>query len=545
MAVEVLGMIWSPGVNQQPVRVLNGAINTFGNVIPVAPPDGNNDANPFNAVTNGMGGVGARLGNEFYMIVTPTTGTQQFNPGSIYVYDPSTSNWITAGNGFVPAVSDAAITNMKIGLNSSGVPRAFALQGNTSSSFAGRIIYRDLGGAPGWIQSTIVSPFPGAQPFKRLVGTGVLYRNQLHWCIGGRAFTADPTNLSFAVQTLSAAPASDTGKSILGVVQGRLFVFDNEQYRFAATTPDYLWEFTGSWVQRINGNTPGIVSNLATFSGWSLAQNSVGSKPVRLNARRAVIFEDPATRDMALLFYEDPGTAERGLRVMQVNLNTFTPTEVSGTVAPGAIAFPTGPAITGGNVTPVDMVLNFDTLTDPANPSVTIGILLNNGTYTWYQWNGFGAAMINVGSGQTINSNITHVDSNGGGENVYEGSSTAAPALYVHEVGRVALQGESRILLQGFAFDETGGSPSTPNRDVELLYSRTFGGSPTSPTRNKCTLAQVGKDSGPGATPTLSGGNVTGMDFDNGATTVFADWEAINDGLFKGEQHNLMPRVLP
>jgi len=546
MAAEVLGMLYTPGVNQQPVRVLNGTPTTFGNVIPVAPDDPTNDA--LNFPTGAHAGVGARLGNDFYILVHQDgTGSALNRVGSIYVYDPSTGNWVTTGNGFTPNVGDRAICNLKVGLNASGVPRVFATQTRSSSASTGGVIYRDLDGPAGWIQSTPVLIAPGVNLMNTNQSTGILYRNILHGGLGGRLLATDPIALSFSVQAYG-TPSSSYGRMIFGVVQGRLFALVATDYNSSAIAADSLLEFTGSWLERWNGLSPGIVNNQSADAAFGRTSAGGATKTERLNSRRAVIFEDPATRVMVILFYEQfaAGVSDttRGLRAFSVDLNTFVPTEITPTVAPAGIAFPTGPDMFTTDIV-VDMVINYDTNTDPANPVATIGILLAGGSYTWYQWNGVGSAMTNVGGGQTVLTNITHVDSNGGGENIYEGSSTAVPALYVHEVGRVALEGESQIQLQGFAFDETGGTPSTPSRDVELLYSRTFGGSPTSPARNKCTLSAVGKVSGPGATPTLSGGNVTAMDFDNGATTVFANWEAINDGLFKGEQHNLMPRVLP
>jgi hypothetical protein len=126
------------------------------------------------------------------------------------------------------------------------------------------------------------------------------------------------------------------------------------------------------------------------------------------------------------------------------------------------------------------------------------------------------------------------------GQYYYNGSTTANPAHQVLEIqNRLALPGKVRIYFTLYTLDETGGSPSIPNLDVEFRY-----GVEEAVAQLQGTISAVGKFSGGGSTPSLNGNVCQGCTAD-GTSIYFYDWEALADGVLDSQFHLGNPRITP
>jgi hypothetical protein len=512
---EILIMRQTLSTSQQPLRYLNGGVNAVGNVVADAP----TGLDYRGARSNVM----ARLGNVLHAL------TRLGGNYTARDFNPSTGNWdvglaFPAGNG----------GPLFIGRDATGLPRAFCL---TQLGGAGpQIAYKSLGGA--WtLSGSLGLPF-GAVPGGSGGGQaqGAVFRGELHIAGGDVYFVFNPNNLSGSKANVGAGSTQNQVKPPIANVAGKLFSAKPDNA--GASLIDLylnLYEFTnGAWTERIDGSgsTP------------TLLQYGDISQQALADTRHTIIHEDPATGDIILHGYQDRGIGARGWRCFQINPSTFAVTDLTSTVVDASLRYPTGPTSLNASYQ-ADFWCFTDNVNNPASQLVTVYLNLANGTTAAWSWNGVGSVMTALGTGENKYAVLSGDSGIGGGDQIYEGSTTLNPALYIEEVARSAspTAGRMRVEFKAFALDETGGSPATPNEDVEIYYERSLA-TPGSAPGLLADLGAVGKTSGAGATPTLVGDVITGVDFD-GVTQIFADWNVITQGLFRGEFVNVMPRKTP
>lgn len=505
MAKQTLAVRIATGAQQQVFRNNNGTFIAFGNAFT---PNGGMQAD---GATVGKSNYAIQFGADFYCVENPTgllqtVGVRKFNP--------STGNWDQETLPSHQPDGNTAYAGLFIGRGPTGVPRLvlpFQEIGNNA-----RAIYLEPGGS--WTLGS-VGPATG-QPASRWSACVDKFRNQLILFIARGAAIYD-----IATDSWTWDPFVGTGNTYLAPAgcraQGRYFC------AVPFSSANEYWDLyeliSGVFVQVIDGS----------LSSPTLPQE--GNPNLNLLTQNGEMFYDGVADKLILMTWVDQG-ANQGLQIHTIDPATLAIVDVTSTVAPGALAYPGGPEESSD----VHMIVQVDNETDPTSQSATVWISFANGTYEGFAYTmGAATQMTSIGSGGDRGIALSRM-TQGGGEYIYEGSDTLNPALNIEEIqARVPIPGGTRVFVRGYTFDETGGSPTTPDETVGLYFNVGDDAGPS----QLASLTAVAKVSGPGTAPTLNADKMEDMSMD-GVSIYSMDWDAVLAGqVSNGENHQAMPRI--
>ena len=461
------------------------------------------------AVGQGLQNLAVQFGDRFYCCAG----------SDVRLYDPASGTWTTTGGiaNYAPYANRPG--SLHVGKGPTGAPRLMLLF-RLSTQRAG---CRYLDSPGGTWSAAIGSGLSIGTGFGDQQGATVI-NNTVYAKFAQYVVTVNISTLTFTTQVVGAAIRAGGYFTRVG---SRVFM--GAFLSTSATLWLQIYEQTGgTFVNVLDGSTQQTLPR-------------VGSNG---NANRPAMFYDEAAHSLILVDWADDNSAGTvhpggdGLYVTQVpvaSIGTGTETNITSTVDPGgSFIVPTGPDPTAD----VQIVVELDTDTDPAAPVRYIWMCGNAGNWTRYQWRGVGNTMVPGGSGGDRGIALTHNPS-GGGEYYYAGSTTASPAIHVEEsAARVAVLGGTRVTLRGYVIDETGGSPTAPDKTVALYYGT--GDEPEA--ANLATITNATKVSGPGSAPVIVGNKITNFSCDS-STVYSVEWQAVSDGLSQGDRHLLMPRA--
>jgi hypothetical protein len=205
--------------------------------------------------------------------------------------------------------------------------------------------------------------------------TGTTYRNALIWCGGGNVGGGSGTAAYFDFNTLTGNVKSVSGGAISGGVHTDLCVIDDRL--FLVNVPNFT--STSDWeVQYWSGSV------------WSLTANLTNSQIHNswVDGGAPCIFEDPSSGDLITIVPGSNAVPQEGEMVWRIASPAGTPvaTEITNVVLPSNRR----PGSGNSGAQWYSMV---DNNTDPVNPVVYLYRAPGNGlagTYTVYQWDGYG-----------------------------------------------------------------------------------------------------------------------------------------------------------
>ncbi len=359
---------------------------------------------------------------------------------------------------------------------------------------------------------------------------GEVYRNTLLLANAKNLVGYTPAG-DFTFRRLIGTSANGSYSTAFARAQGRFFCA-----RIAGATASNefinIYELTG-------GDFVLLVDGSATTP--TLSQANTGNVPHDIAQGVCLHYDPAASANGALILHawHDRGAAARGWRVFSIDVVTLAVVDLTSTVlatVSATLVFPNADALSANDV---HFVVQVDNEASPTAQTVDVWLLTSNGAWIRYRWNGSGSAMTTGGTGGTRNYSMSGTQV-GGGQYIYEGSTTIAPELTVEEDGeRVPLVAGARIFFKAYTFDETGGAPTDGNADVELRLSGTEQAASV-----QATVSAVGVLSGPSPAPTLVGNEAQGVTCDNGATVYFMDWDSVTDGFSDQEYAQVMPRIV-
>lgn len=496
MAKQTLAVRYSDAAQIQVFRLNNGTFEAFGN--PFTPSGGMVLPGSTAAKTN----LAIQFGGDFYVNAN----------GDIRKFNPSTQDWDAETIPATGTTTNEAWGGLFVGRGPTGAPRLCApYMANTTT----RTLFLDPGGS--W---TLGNAGPSFFPQNRGYGGNAMkFNNSIYLQQNSSIATYNISTDNWVTDTVLG-----NGVKYVSFVRakGRGFMIGHTA---GANQFMNLYEV-------VAGNFALIVSGATTTP--TLPQLSTTGQPLVSSPFHDAFYDEGLGR-IVILAWEDRGaTATRGLKCVSIDPDTGDVTDHTSLV-PAAIRYGNlGVSISNDGRVHVQV----DNESTPAAPIVTAWVSFNDGAYEGLQWNGSGSPMTTVGSGGDRGIALSRFDQ-GGGEYIYEGSTTANPAHHIEEIqGRVAIPGGTRVFLRGYTFDETGGTPVVPDETAALFWNKAQGPGP----RNLGTLDAVALASGPGTAPTLNANKIDDMTLD-GVSVYSADWLAVGDGVANGEKHQLQPRL--
>lgn len=497
----------SGSTSYQVFRNNNGTFSAFGDPIAAA----TLGALVSDSALNSKANLVIQFGDEFYAAIGE----------AIAKFNPATNVWDSDLDYGTPNFALFRALGFFIGKGPTGAPRLVHLRHSLGNI---HYTYIDTPGGT-WITPVLtgITTSSGSELAK-----GVMFNNEIFFYSYGEIFIFNIATLSLVKITNATLGSSGAVGTIQGFVRAkdRMFVFRNNGGVSEWTN---VFEYLGgSFTQVIDGS-----------ADEALPRKSGGGQPGGTHwidshydtASDSLIVH--AWQQGASVGTDNPGGF--GWLVTQIPLSTLVPVDITSTVLSGlGVAAPSG--ISPNN--DVRWSIEVDTDTDPLNPITYIWVCVNDGSWARYRWNGIASPMTALGSGGSRSFALTH-NPNGGGQYVYDGSTTTDPSYHVEEVlEREPIIGGTRIFLTATQFDETGGTP-TPDDVIVGVY---FGTTEQTPS-NLATLAAVAKVSGTGSDPVLNTeGKIANFTAD-GTTIYSADWLAVGDGLINQQRHMLMPHV--
>lgn len=498
---QMLAVRYSGAAQAQVYRNNNGTLVAFGN--PFTPGPGMIVDSTGLTKTN----LATFFNGAFYVVVA----------GEVRKYNPATGNWDTETLPAFTLRNNFDFTGLYVGRGPTGALRLFFLIVNNAGNTY-QAVFLDPGG--GWTLGS-AGPATAETNARGFVGNTIMYRNTLHTAQANQIIVYDPASDSVSVQALG-----NTGTSYHpAFVQMRGRAFMARTLNAGNTDRVNIYEFVaGNYVLKVDGSL--TAPQLPSIGAGSNMENSTASR---------TMFYDVATDRIILCVYRKVGGD--GLSVFEIEPDTAAVTDLTGTVVPGSIAYPAGPA--SGAPPDAHLHVQVDNIANPAAQVVTIWLEVANGSWTAYQWNGNAALMTSLGSGGDRGIAISKTQQ-GGGNYVYDGSSTLAPSLHIEEVqARLPIPGGTRVYLRGYTFDETGGAPTIPDKTVGLFFGQSVDQAPD----ELASLVAVALESGAGTAPSLNADKMDDMSMD-GASVYSMDWDAETAGqLTNGENHLAMARI--
>lgn len=455
--------------------------------------------------------LAVQFGSEFYCVVSR----------DIRKFNPSTGNWdaeVIPG-GTLNGGANHEHTGLYVGAGPSSAPRLYCLFVNAANFY--QSVFLDPGGA--WTLG-VQGPAQGSEGSKSFGGSKMVFRNQLHAATGRDIVIYDPATDSTTQQNIGGGGAVGGGASFCRA-RGGAWMARTASLGSASDFVNLYQFIGGSYQLAINGSS----------STPTLTKNNGSGQP-DASAFHTCMHYDPASDRIILHSFEDIAAAQ-GWRAFSLDPGGGTEVvEITTTVAPGPLQHPGGPNLTTNDV---HWSVQVDNESNPGTQVVVVWLLIENGTWEAFQWNGIASVMTSLGTGADRGIALSNFQT-GGGEYIYEGSTTANPSLHVEEAQvRVPIPGGTRIFVRGSTFDETGGAPASAVEDIGLYFGTSVDQSPD----QLATLSAVAKVSGPGAIPTLSANKMIGVTLDN--TTIYSmDWTAVTSAeVANGVFHQAMPRI--
>ncbi|MGD9725628.1 MAG: hypothetical protein AB7V39_04435 [Nitrospiraceae bacterium] len=350
---------------------------------------------------------------------------------------------------------------------------------------------------------------------------GIVYNNRGYVTIGGHAFEFDFVSNNRATFNVNGAAVTNLAFTR---AKNRFFVLQNTGGGNEWT--DIYELIAGSFLRILDGSVNGAMPRKSVFAdpscpNWHALHYDDASDSLIVHA----------WQQSAAAGAINPGGS--GWYVVQVPLTTLTEANITATVVPGALAAPTGPSPAGD----VRFAIEVDADTNPLSPITYVWVSYADGAWARFRWNGVGSPMTSLGSGGNRGLALSE-NKLGGGEYLYDGSTTANPSYIVEEVqDRVALPGATTIFLRATQFDETGGSPTPLDQTVGLYWGTT-----QAQPRTLATITNAQKVSGPGSAPVIVANKITNFTAD-GTTIYSVDWQAATDGLVNQQRHMLKPHI--
>jgi len=394
-------------------------------------------------------------------------------------------------------------TGLGIALNSSGVQVLFGMFWNTVTN---RIAVTQSTDGTTWAETD--STLNTAMVSGGLSRSTFMYQNSMIALANGNlGFVGfNPSTLAFTVFDPGLATPSSLGHDWT-VINNQVFI----PY-LATATPNTrvdLLELSG-----------GVFTTVLTGTGGGFdIQLDGNSRPGLANFLCS--FKDKSSGDLIVMGWERIAAGNRGLRAYRINTTTFAFSEITSIVVAVAIRWPNGPSIAGSDIR---IFKSEDFETDPANPVIAVWISIGIGTvFTRYVWNGVALVMTVGTAGQDWGNALFH-GSRGGGNYSF---ADAVTELNVRQ--SKAESKPAAGVIRRFWTAHSSPLDNNPDYEVEGLFSADGEAPSTS-----MTLIGVGKDSGPAATPTLSGNKAVGVTPDNGASVFFYDWSAVAQGISGG-----------
>jgi len=498
---EALAVRYAKGAQVQVYRMVSGTLTPMGAAF--TPANGMIADSALVSKTN----LAVQFGDGFYVNVG----------GDVRKYAPGTGTWVAE---VTPAFTLNAVhdhTGLYVGRSPTGVPRLFWCGIETGTGNY-RAMWIDAGGA--WTLGA-AGPSAGTNLGSRgPSGNGVVYQNALHFGNARDILIYQVATDSFVKQNLGGAGGTDTHPTFARA-RGRLFMA-----RTATGAPN---EYTNIY-EHVSG-TYGLVVDGSV--GIALPRLS-GASALEVNSPCRELHYDVAADLLILHSYEDLGGATYGLSTYSIDPDTTAIADLTATTAPVAVAAPGGPDPLGD----AHIHVQVDNDADPAAQVTTVYLLLADGAWEAFRWNGVAALMTSQGTGGDRGIALSKIQ-DGGGEYFYGGSTTAAPSHHVEEIqARTPISQGTRVYVRGYTFDESGGVPVVPDVTCGLYYSTT-----QQAPNSLATVTAVAKVSGPGTAPSLVGGKLSGMTMD-GVTIYSLDWNAVGAvEVAQGQLHSLMPRI--